>query len=93
MATRKLSHPLSLDTAYDVVEDYLTWTVHAPSGPDILAAIRYHQRSQISFWDALIIRSGQVCQCAVIWSEDLNPGQVFAGIPVANPFSSSSNEK
>jgi predicted nucleic acid-binding protein len=86
VSTRKLARPVLPSVAYEAVEDYLTWTVHTPTGEDILAAIRQHQRHHIAFWDALIIRSAQMSRCAVVWSEDLNTHQVFDGISVVNPF-------
>jgi predicted nucleic acid-binding protein len=40
----------------------------------------------ISFWDACIISSAEEAGCGTILSEDLNPGQSYAGIRVKNPF-------
>jgi predicted nucleic acid-binding protein len=42
--------------------------------------------AQISFWDALIVASAEQDDATVIYSEDLNSGQVIAGIKVVNPF-------
>jgi hypothetical protein len=39
-----------------------------------------------SFWDAMIIRSAQELGCQTLYSEDLNPGQAYAGVRVSNPF-------
>lgn len=41
---------------------------------------------QISFWDANIIAAAEAAECDVILSEDLNPGQFYAGIQVINPL-------
>lgn len=51
-----------------------------------MAAIDLQQRLQISFWDAMILRSAVELDCELIWSEDLNAGQVYEGVRVANPF-------
>jgi predicted nucleic acid-binding protein len=45
-------------------------------------AIRY----QLSHWDALIVASAVLAGCEVLYSEDLQDGQVFDQLRVANPF-------
>jgi predicted nucleic acid-binding protein len=52
----------------------------------VLGAIGIHQRGGISFWDAMIVHSAAEMGCAVLYSEDLNPGQEYSGIRVENPF-------
>ncbi|MCC6221522.1 MAG: PIN domain-containing protein [Deltaproteobacteria bacterium] len=42
--------------------------------------------NKISFWDALIVASAAAAKCAVLWSEDLNHGQLLQGVRVKNPF-------
>ena len=41
---------------------------------------------QVSFWDALILTSARKAHCAVLYSEDLNDGQVYDTVRVVNPF-------
>ena len=53
---------------------------------DVLAAIDLHRLHQVSFWDALIIRSAQQARCARIYSEDLQHGRRFDGVEIVNPF-------
>ena len=53
---------------------------------DVLAAIDLHRLHQISFWDAMIVRSAQQARCARIFSEDLQHGQRFDGVEIVNPF-------
>ncbi len=43
-------------------------------------------RNQISFWDAMILRSASQLDCEVLWSEDLNAGQLYHTVRVENPF-------
>ena len=43
---------------------------------------------QISFWDALILAAARKARCTVLYSEDLNDGQVYDTIRVVNPFRS-----
>ena len=41
---------------------------------------------QVSFWDALILTSALKAHCAVLYTEDLNDGQVYDTVRVVNPF-------
>ena len=41
---------------------------------------------QVSFRDALILACAEDASCAVVFSEDLNPGQRYGGVRVENPF-------
>jgi predicted nucleic acid-binding protein len=84
--TRKIARPLSSEDAAQIVADLTTWRVHAPSPEDVLQAITLHQRAGVAFWDALILHSAARLGCEVVWTEDLNAGQNYAGVRAANPF-------
>ncbi len=84
--TRKVSLPLSARAATTVVEDLTAWTLHAPNGRDILAAIAVHERAWVTFWDAMILTSARSLGCRVLYSEDLGAGQRDDGVLVVNPF-------
>jgi predicted nucleic acid-binding protein len=84
--TRKVAHPLAGDVAAEVVSDLAAWRVHAPVVEDVNQAIATHRRHEISFWDAMVIRSAAQLGCKTLWSEDLNSGQVYEGVRVINPF-------
>lgn len=62
------------------------WPVHSPLPSDVIAASAISETHRISFWDAMIVRSAGELGCDVIWSEDLNSGQVIAGVEIRNPF-------
>ena len=50
--------------------------------PEIIdRAIDCQVLNKISFWDALIVSAAQSARCEKIWTEDLNPGQIFQGRP------------
>jgi predicted nucleic acid-binding protein len=85
-ATRKIAKPLTAETAKEIVADYSRWYLHVPAADDVLAAIGIHQRTGISFWDAMIVRSAAEVGCTVLYSEDLNAGQDYSGVRVENPF-------
>ncbi|MEW5897938.1 MAG: PIN domain-containing protein [Bacillota bacterium] len=84
--TQKVSRPLAPEEASRIIFSLSHWHVHTPLAADILEAIKIQQRYRLSFWDAMIIRSAQALGCGVLWTEDLNPGQVYGGVKVFNPF-------
>ena len=86
--TTKVPSPMPAEAATLVLEDLSAWRVHTPGVEDVLAAIAIHRRCGLSFWDAMIIRSAACLSCARLWSEDFNPGQVYDGVEVVNPFAS-----
>ncbi|HEX3713999.1 MAG TPA: PIN domain-containing protein [Trebonia sp.] len=84
--TRKIPKPLDIAAAKEIIADLSRWNVHVPAADDVLGAIGLHQRSSISFWDAMMVRSAVEMGCGVIYSEDLNHGQLYDGARVENPF-------
>ena len=85
-ATRKIAKPLNAAAAKEIAADFSRWYLHIPGADDVLAAIGIHQRTGISFWDAMIVRSAAEIGCTVLYSEDLNVGQEYSGVRVENPF-------
>lgn len=87
--TRKPSTPLPSQSAEQIVAALSRWEVHAPTAEDVLGAIDLQRQEEPSFWDAMILTSAGKLGCRVIYSEDLNAGQVIAGVRVVNPFAES----
>ena len=85
--TRKVPLPLEVDGAAVIVSDFSAWRTHAPRASDVMEAIDIHRLSGISFWDAMIVRSAAKLACPVLYSEDLNEGQIYEGVRVIDPFS------
>jgi predicted nucleic acid-binding protein len=84
--TRKLPRPLTSDQAAAEVAHFTAWNVHEPRRFDLLSAIELHRQVSISLWDAMVIHSARRLGCRILWTEDLNDGQVYAGVTVRNPF-------
>jgi predicted nucleic acid-binding protein len=57
----------------------LTTLIHA-------RAVVLARERQLSFYDALIVAAAQDAGCQLLFSEDLQHGQRFATLTVANPF-------
>ena len=52
----------------------------------VLRAMQIREECQLSYWDALIIAAAEAASCEIVWSEDMNDGQVYGGVTVRNPF-------
>jgi predicted nucleic acid-binding protein len=50
------------------------------------SAFATRSRFGISYWDAAIIEASRALGCALILSEDLDPGTDFDGVRIENPF-------
>ncbi len=68
------------------VELLAEFDVAAPTLPDILAAIDLHRLHNLSFWDALIIRSAKQSGCTILFSEDMQHTREIDGLQILNPF-------
>lgn len=84
--TAKIPQPLSVAEAAGIVSALSEWRLHVPEPPDVVAALELQRRHQLSFWDAMILRSAARLGCRLLWSEDLNSGQVYDGVELRNPF-------
>lgn len=85
-STRKVAAPLTPEAAVARLRSLSRWRVHSPLADDVVAAASLSHRHQLSFWNAMIVRSAAELHCEVLWSEDLNDRQVIEGVPVRNPF-------
>jgi len=42
--------------------------------------------NQISFWDSPVVVAAGSARCDILYTEDLNPGQIILGVRIENPF-------
>ncbi|MDR0594930.1 MAG: PIN domain-containing protein [Bifidobacteriaceae bacterium] len=85
-ALRASKTAISPAEVVDAVEAMGDWILHRPAAPDVAEAVVISARHQLSFWDAMIVLSARQLGCAVLWTEDLNSGQMIEGVTVKNPF-------
>ena len=45
-----------------------------------------HQTRSVAFFDAIVLASAHASGCNVIWTEDMNAGEVINGLRSVNPF-------
>ena len=84
--TQKIKKPLGLDPAREVVRNYALW-VESPITPrTIVRASEISEIWRLAFWDSMIVAAAEQDGAAQLLSEDLQAGQVIAGIKVVNPF-------
>lgn len=65
------------------------WKRHDVRGISVLhvdTALELAGRFQITYFDALIVAAAKLAKCEILYSEDLNAGQDYAGVQVVNPF-------
>lgn len=89
-ATKKISKPLNIKLAKEIVSDLLKWDIIVNDGKSILEAIGIHSRYNYSFWDSMIIQAAISGGVKILLSEDLNDGQAISGVKIRNPFATSS---
>lgn len=53
----------------------------------IRAGLDLHQTRSLAFFDALVLASAHAAGCSVLWTEDMNAGEMVNGVRIANPFS------
>ncbi len=87
--TKKVSKPLGIETAREIVRDLLKWDIVLLDGDSIWEAIEIHRRFQFSFWDSMILHAALRGGASILLSEDLEDGRIIDGLKIKNPFTGS----
>jgi predicted nucleic acid-binding protein len=85
-ATRKIKFPLSVAEAIGWIERLSIRPVVTIDAALVVLGVHTAARYRLSYWDGAIIAAAQSIGAATLYSEDLNDGQVYAGVRVINPF-------
>lgn len=83
-ATQKLKAPCA--GAREIVQAYAPWVQYPTTPETILRASDLAESTRLSFWDALIVASAEEVGAARLYTEDLNAGQIIAGVRIVNPL-------
>ncbi|MFN2323304.1 MAG: PIN domain-containing protein [Trueperaceae bacterium] len=86
VATRKLSPPLALEVAHEVVRELSLGRVVSVDADLVDRAIELSRTHGLALWDAGVVVAAQTAGCGVLWTEDLSAGQRFDGVVVRDPF-------
>jgi predicted nucleic acid-binding protein len=84
--TCKIGTPLPASKAREVVRDYATWVESPTTAATVARASEIAEIWQVSFWDAMILAAAEQNRANRLLTEDLNAGQIIAGIEIVNPF-------
>lgn len=83
-ATRKLgARPADARRAIETLALLPTVAIDASL---VASAVAIATGSQLSYWDAQIVAAAATASCECVLTEDLNDGQVIAGVRIRNPF-------
>ena len=78
--------PITLTEAEQWIGSWLKFPIVAIDAQTVLKAIEVATRWRIAYYDAQIIAAAKQLGCQTVYSEDLNDGQDYGGVRVANPF-------
>lgn len=84
--TRKLRAPVARAQARELVRAHANWVVSPTTPETVIRAMELRESAEIGFWDALIVASAEQSGAETLYSEDLNDGQVIAGVRIVNPL-------
>jgi predicted nucleic acid-binding protein len=82
----KISPPAKPEVVTDVLDALGPIKVIVPDADMVRRAVEARASYGVHLYDGMIISAAERGGCSRIWSEDLNPGQKYFGIPVENPF-------
>ena len=77
---------LSAAAALALVEGWFLMPTHDLTPAVFRAAVDLQQRFGINYWDAALLAAAKTIGCGIVYSEDLNDGQIYDGVTVVNPF-------
>jgi predicted nucleic acid-binding protein len=83
---RKLARPLPVEEVRRLIQDYLSWEIVVNTPTSVIQALEIEVRYKTSFWNALVLQAAEISGAAVLYSEDLAPGQKYGPIQVVNPL-------
>ena len=83
-----MPRPLTVDE----VAEWVGWLVRFPlvevDRQVVESALIVQRRSQLRYWDSQIVAAGERLGADVLYSEDLNHGQIYGSVRCENPFRS-----
>ncbi len=87
LMTAKFNHKLTTNDLKDYLNIVLLPLCSVfPSDELYRQALGIHASSRIAFYDALIVAAASMAGCSILYTEDLQHGQVINGVKIQNPF-------
>lgn len=85
-ATRKMSVSLGVAEAKNALLAFHEYHVVVIDVPLVEGAIDISERYRFSYWDSLIVEAALRGGAEVLYTEDLQHGQIIDGLRIENPF-------
>jgi predicted nucleic acid-binding protein len=85
-ATKKIRQPLSVDDALDWIETFEEFPCIPIDSALVRQGAEVALRYQLSYWDGAILAAAHRLGANVLYTEDLNHGQLYGSVRVVNPF-------
>lgn len=86
VVTRKAGIALSTGVALQWIERLEMQPCAPITSSHVKVAIALSARYRISYWDGAILAAAESLGAPVVYSEDLNDGQLYGEVRVINPF-------
>lgn len=83
---RKAARPLSPEQALEWIEQFVAFPCQPIDHQLVRIAVEQSERFAISYWDGAILAAAAALGAHTVFSEDLNDGQLYGRVRVANPF-------
>lgn len=86
VATGKADFRMTPEQALEWIENFEEFPCLPMDTSLVKTAVEVSARNRISYWDGAIVAAAEALGAPVLYSEDLNDGQVIAGVNIINPF-------
>ena len=86
VATTKAESPLTPSEALEWIEQLEEQPCASIDRSLVKIAIEISQRYRIAYWDGAVIAASEELGTEVLYTEDLNHGQMYGSVRVLNPF-------
>jgi len=84
--TRKSDKPLSVEKAIEWLDTLADRPCAAIDREPVIRGANIAAGYQTSYWDGAIIAAAEKLRAPILYSEDLNHGQLYGSVRVVNPF-------
>jgi predicted nucleic acid-binding protein len=85
-ATQKIKNPLPESVAEKELELFELMDIVDVSLSVFQDAVKMKKLFSLSFWDSLILSAADSANCKIVYSEDMQDGQIISDMRIVNPF-------
>jgi predicted nucleic acid-binding protein len=83
---RKMSRPLTIVETMKWLDRLFKFPLVVVDRAVVESAMMVQQRYQLSYWDSQIVAAAERSGAEVLYSEDMNHGQLYGAVRCENPF-------